>query len=120
MEYLRFALQVIVALGLLNVWLLRAGKSTQYRGKDASSMREEFAAYGLPAWMMLVVGALKVSIAIALLIGISVESLVLPAASLLIFLMIGAFVMHLKVKDPIKKSIPSLVMLVMAVALVLI
>jgi len=54
-------LQVVVALGLLNVWLVRAGKPTSYRGGNAGTMREEFAHYGLPGWAMYVVGTLKVA-----------------------------------------------------------
>ena len=93
MEILRQAMQVIVALGLLNVWLARSGKSTRYRGGDAQSMREEFAAYGLPVAMMYVVGGLKLIIAVALLAGIWLHVLVVPAAAVLILLMIGAFMM---------------------------
>ena len=48
MEYFRIALQLIVAVGILNVWLLRSGRATPFRGGDARSLREEFAAYGLP------------------------------------------------------------------------
>lgn len=119
MEIPRLVLQLIVALGLLNVWLLRAGKATRYRGGEAKSMREEFAAYGLPSWMMAVVGVLKVGIAIALLAGIWLPSLVEPAAWLLVGLMAGAFLMHLKVKDPFEKAVPALLMLGMAVGIAL-
>lgn len=119
METPRLVLQLIVALGLLNVWLLRAGRTTRYRGGEAKSMREEFAAYGLPSWMMAVVGVLKVSIGIALLAGIWLPSLVAPAAWLLVGLMAGAFLMHLKVKDPFEKAVPALLMLGMAVGIAL-
>ena len=119
MELLRQALQVIVALGLLNVWLARAGKQTRFRGGNANSMREEFAAYGLPVLMMYVVGSLKVIISISLIAGIWMPILVAPATSLLILLMVGAFVMHLKVKDPFTKAVPSLLILGMAVAIAL-
>jgi uncharacterized membrane protein YphA (DoxX/SURF4 family) len=117
METLRLTLQLIVAIGLLNVWLLRAGKATPYRGGDAKSMRDEFATYGLPVAMMYVVGGLKILIAIALIAGIWLPALVVPAASLLILLMSGAFAMHLKVKDPMEKAIPSLLMLGMAIGI---
>jgi uncharacterized membrane protein YphA (DoxX/SURF4 family) len=117
MEILGTALQVIIALGLFNVWLIRAGKETPYRGGEAKSISEEFAAYGLPAAMMYVVGGLKILIALAMLIGIWVPVLVIPAAGVLIVLMLGAFAMHLKVKDPIEKSVPALLMLTMAVAI---
>ena len=118
MEIMREVLQVIVALGLLNVWLVRAHKSTPYRGGDAVTIRDEFAAYGLPAFMMYVVGGLKVIIALMMLAGIWLQVFVLPAAAVLILLMIGAFIMHLKVKDPLIKAVPSLLMLSMAIAIV--
>jgi len=118
MEYVSLALQVIVAFGLLNVWLLRSGKKTRYRGGKAKSLREEFAVYGLPPLAMWVVGALKIIVALSLLVGIWLPRLVLPAAALLVVLMVGAFLMHLKVKDPMEKTIPSLVMLAMAIGLV--
>ena len=118
MEILIQALQVIVALGLLNVWLLRTGKSTAYRGGEASSMREELSTYGLPASMMYVVGGLKVIIALAMIAGLWIPALVIPAAVVLIVLMAGAFVMHLKVKDPFKKSIPAILMMDIAILII--
>ncbi|NBW66916.1 DoxX family protein, partial [bacterium] len=48
-------LQVIVGLGLLNVWLIRAASATAYRGGAAKTIKEEFAAYGLPNAAMYVV-----------------------------------------------------------------
>ncbi len=119
MEMIPIALQILVALTLLNVWLLRYGKKTPYRGRGAESMHAEFVAYGLPLWFMWVTGALKIGVAAALLLGIWMPALVKPAALILILLMLGAFVMHLKVKDPFKAAVPALVMLIMAVALAL-
>lgn len=107
-------LQIVVALGLLNVWLLRFNRQTGYRGGDARNMREEFAAYGLPGWFTYVVGFLKVAAALCLLIGIRFHFLVLPAAALIAVLMIGALAMHAKVRDPLKKSLPALSVLVMS------
>ena len=118
-EYFLIALQLIVALGILNVWMLRAGKATPFRGGDAQSLREEFAAYGLPFWFMCVVGVLKVGLALALIAAIWKHSIAQPAAIGLGVLMLGAFVMHLKVKDPIKKALPSIVVLAMCAAIVL-
>ena len=81
-------------------------------------MPEEFAAYGLPVAMMYVVGTLKVLIALALVAGLWVSALVVPAAAVLIVLMIGAFLMHRKVKDPFVKAVPALLMLALAVAII--
>ena len=63
-------LQVIMAGGLINVWLLRFNKHTPFRGGSSKSIIEEFATYGLPAWFSYLVGALKISSAILLIAGI--------------------------------------------------
>lgn len=115
MELLRTILQVVVGLGILNVWLIRANWSTGYRGGEAKNLKEEFATYGLPTAVFYLVGFLKISCAIALLAGIWVPFLVIPGAFGLAVLMAGAFTMHLKVKDPFKKAWPSLAMLAMSV-----
>lgn len=120
MEYVVIALQLIVALGILNVWLLRSGKATAFRGGDAKTLRQEFAAYGLPFWFMCVIGVLKVGLALALLAGIWNHRITQPAAIGMGALMMGAFVMHLKVKDPITKAMPSIVVLAMCAAIALI
>ncbi len=112
-------LQVIVALGLLNVWLLRFNKTTQYRGGNAKNLKEEFKAYGLPDWFVYFIGALKVGSALALLAGVWIPALVLPAAALVVLLMLGALAMHLKVGDPLMKSMPAGLMLVMGVLITL-
>lgn len=118
-EYILIALQLVVALGILNVWLLRAGKATPYRGGGARSLREEFAAYGLPFWFMCVVGVLKVGLAVSLVAAIWIHRLAQPAAIGLGLLMLGAFVMHLKVKDPLKKALPSIAVLAMCAVITL-
>lgn len=110
----KLILQIVVALGLLNVWLLRSGRATDYRGGDATSLKEEFAAYGLPDAMFYLVGALKIGAAIALLIGIWMPVLVQPAAAIVAVLMIGALAMHVKVGDPVMKSVPAFLMLLMS------
>ena len=106
--------QIVVCCGLLNVWLLRFNKATAYRGGKASSMLEEFAAYGLPAWSCYLVGFLKVASAFALLAGLLYPVLILPAASIVAALMAGAIVMHLKVADPFKKSLPAISLLALS------
>jgi len=119
MDYFLIALQLVVALGILNVWMLRSGRATPFRGGTANSLREEFAVYGLPFWFMCVVGVLKVSLAVALIAAIWIQSMAQPAAIGMGVLMLGAFVMHLKVKDPIKKALPSITVLAMCAAIAL-
>jgi len=118
MEYLKIGLQVIAALGILNVWLIRPKKNTAFRGGGATDMKGEFAAYGLPGAAVPVIGTLKVLCALGLLVGIFYAPLVVPSASVLGFLMLGAFLLHLKVKDPFSRSVPSLLVLAMCIAII--
>ena len=106
--------QITVALGLLNVWILRSTSATAYRGGEAQSLKEEFSAYGLPDAAFFIVGALKVGSAVALLVGFWISELVGPAASIIAVLMMGALSMHIKVGDPLKKSMPAFLILVMS------
>ena len=112
-------LQVIMAGGLINVWLLRFNKHTPFRGGSSKSIIEEFATYGLPAWFSYLVGALKISSAILLIAGIWVPQLVLPVSSLVSSLMVGAILMHLKIRDPLIKSLPALLMLIIGLSIIL-
>jgi hypothetical protein len=119
MEWLSLTnlLQIIVGLGLLNVWLLRARASTAYRGGAARTLQEEFAAYGLPGLAFYLVGALKIGAAVVLMAGVWMALPVQAAAGLVAALMIGALAMHLKVGDPLMKSRPAALMLAMSVAI---
>lgn len=107
MKIVSLIIQIVVALGLLNVWLLRFKRPTPYRGGSSRSMPEEFAAYGLPKWLLWTVGALKISCALCLVAGIWVQVLVMPAAAFIALLMLGAMAMHWKVHDPLIKSVPA-------------
>jgi hypothetical protein len=49
-------LQIIIALGLLNVWLVRSNKKSEYRGGSANNIKDEFKAYGLPSWFVYLIG----------------------------------------------------------------
>lgn len=111
-------LQIILALGLINVWLVRFHKPTKYRGSGAANMKEEFRAYGLPVWFMYMIGTAKMVIAALLIIGLWIPAVVVPAAAVLAVLMIGAVSMHIKVRDAFIRTVPALAMLVVAIAVV--
>lgn len=106
-------LQVFVALGIYNVWIVRARKATAFRGGDAETIGEEFKNYGLPSVFVPIVGGLKLLAATCLIAGIWFPELVKPSAGLIAFLMLGAVAMHIKVKDPIFKALPAAGMLVL-------
>ncbi len=120
MTTLTFILNLVIAFTLLNVWLIRRNKQTIYRGGDATSMSEEFSTYGLPKWFMYAVGSLKVIIAFLLIIGIWISKLNMYSYILLALLMLGAIIMHLKVKDKIIKSVPALSLLTLLLLLIII
>jgi uncharacterized membrane protein YphA (DoxX/SURF4 family) len=119
MTYIEIIVQVTIALGIYNVWLLRFGKATSWRGGTAQNMKEEFAAYGLPPTGMYVVGFFKLTFATMLLIGIALPSFVPPAALGMTLLMVGAIVMHVKVSDPLKRSLPAAMMLGLSLVVLL-
>ncbi len=100
--------QIGSALWILNVWFNRFDKDTGYRGGDATNMREEFEEYGLSERTMYAVGAAKVSLASMMLVGLFVPKIARPASAGLAALMLGAIGMHVKVKDPLKRSIPAI------------
>jgi len=114
MKIVSLIFQVVIALGLINVWVVRFNKKTPFRGGTAQTMREEFASYGLPQWAMWGVGGIKLSCAMCLLAGIWLPILVTPASAIIALLMVGAIVMHFKVRDPMLKSLPAGIMLALS------
>lgn len=119
MDYITIFLQLFVALGLLNVWLIRCNKKTAYRGSNAYSLKDEFTAYGLPLWSFYVIGFIKITLALLLLLGLWIPFLVFPSALVISLIMIGALFMHIKVKDPVKKLLPALIMLFCSIGICL-
>ena len=87
LEGLASILQVIVGLGLLNVWLIRARSATSYRGGDAQNLKSEFATYGLPSAAFYIVGGLKILAGVLLLVGFAYQPVVAPAAAVVAVLM---------------------------------
>jgi uncharacterized membrane protein YphA (DoxX/SURF4 family) len=113
-------IQIIIALGIFNVWIIRYSKPSSWRGGTAKSMKEEFKVYGLPGWTMTVVGFLKLFFALLLIVGIWYPLVVRPAAFGIAILMLGAILMHIKVKDPLKRSLPAFTMLLLSLIVALV
>ncbi len=114
MSFLITAIQLVVAAGLINVWIFRNSMATNYRGGDAKNLKEEFAEYGLPAWMYYLIGFLKLLSATLLVVSVWLPQLLFYTSVLVFGLMSGAVLMHLKVKDPFKKYLPATLMLLMS------
>jgi len=103
-------LSAIVGLTVINVWLFRSGKSTSYRGGNASNLMEEFEVYGLGDYFM-TIGIIKVSLAVLLLLSIYFNKLRLISSLGIGIMMLVAVYMHLSVGDELIKSMPASVML---------
>ncbi|BDD05197.1 DoxX family protein [Aureibacter tunicatorum] len=117
MKTLFIIIQLLVAFGIFNVWLIRFNHSSEWRGSNARNMKEEFEAYGLPVWFLGFIGFLKLLCASLLVLGLWFPEFVRPAAYGLVLLMMGAISMHFRVKDPMRKSYPAIAMLGMSLFL---
>lgn len=114
METIIILLKFIVGLSIINVWLFRSSKSTVWRGGDAASLKAEFENYGLSENVMKVVGTVKVVLSVLLILSVWFPIFQPYAAYGIAVLMIGAIGMHLKINDPIKKSFPAFLFLVLS------
>ncbi|MDC0378459.1 MAG: DoxX family protein [Flavobacteriaceae bacterium] len=119
MEYAKPIIQLILALGIYNVWIINYTKGSKYRGGNSTNMSEEFQAYGFRSWFMKIVGFSKLTLATLLIAGIWFPYLVEPSAFLIGTLMVGALFAHLKINDPFVKSIPALIMLILCSTLII-
>ena len=119
MEYAKPIIQLILALGIYNVWIINYTKGSKYRGGNSTNMSEEFQAYGFRSWFMKIVGFSKLTLATLLIAGIWFPYLVEPSAFLIGTLMVGALFAHLKINEPFVKSIPALIMLILCSTLII-
>ena len=110
MKVLSKILSVVVGLTVINVWLFRSNRSTSYRGGDANSLLEEFQVYGLEDYF-LIIGIVKVSLAIMLLLSLYFKKLSFFASLGIGIMMLVAVYMLVNVGDELIKSMPASVML---------
>ena len=106
-EYIIIALKLIVGLSILKVWLIQPNKPSKWRGGDATTITEEFSVYGLSKTFYYIVFAVKVGLAILLLVSIKYDIFSLYSSIGLAALLGGSIAMHLKVKDALFKSFPA-------------
>jgi len=109
MNHLTIALQALVATSIFFVWVVRYANIVQ-----------EFKQYGLPDWLRDLVGILKMTCALLLLIGIEQRPFALAGGMVIAVLMGAAFVTHLPMKNPVFKMLPSLSLLLFSVIIALI
>jgi len=111
--------QIIIALSVLRVWTMNFNKPSRWRGGGSKNMKEEFIAYGLPSWIMYLVGSLKVAFSIGLIAGLWIPEVVVFSASGIAIMTFFAIIMHAKIKDPLSKSIPAITFLALSVLIIL-
>ena len=99
-------LSVFVGLTIINVWLFRANKSTSFRGGNATNLLEEFTVYGLEDYF-LIIGVVKVSLAIVLILSLYYSKLRLFASLGIAIMMLVAVYMHMSVGDELIKYLPA-------------
>jgi len=99
-------LSVFVGLTIINVWLFRASRSTSFRGGNATNLLEEFTVYGLEDYF-LIIGIIKVSLAIVLILSLYFSKLRLFASLGIAIMMLVAVYMHISVGDELIKSLPA-------------
>jgi len=113
-DTLVMTLQIVIAVVIFAVWIFRPNLDTNYRAGNAKNIVEEFAVYGLPKWSVYVVGATKLTLALALIVGIWYTQLAQYAVMGMGILMVGALICHLKTRDdPLSRAAPASIMLVM-------
>lgn len=112
-------LVLTVSLTVLSVWTFRMNRSSAFRGGDASTMLEEFQAYGLSKDTMIIVGVVKVIAALALLLGLRFKNLIAPAAMVMAGFMVAAIYFHLSISDPVLPTAPSTLMLLSCITILI-
>jgi uncharacterized membrane protein YphA (DoxX/SURF4 family) len=103
MNDLPILLQALVAASIFFVWVVRY-----------DNIVAEFKQYDLPPWLRDLVGILKLTFALLLLVGIQRASVAVIGGLGIAGLMACAFVIHLRVKNPVFKMLPSLALMALS------
>ena len=106
MHSLTISLQALVTASIFFVWVVRYDNIIQ-----------EFKQYGLPDWLRDLVGILKMTFSLLLLIGIERKPLAVAGGAGIAVLMGCAFIMHLRIKNPWFKMLPCLTLLLLSAAI---
>jgi len=102
MEKILILSQLIVAISVIIVWVFRR-----------ENIIVEFEQYGISDIIRNIVGALKISLATILILGIWYNEFLILSSLGMAFLMICAQYFHVKVRNPFNKFIPSLFLLIL-------
>lgn len=105
-QSLTISLQALVAASVFFVWVVRY-----------QNIIEEFKHYRLPEWLRDLVGILKITFSLMLLIGIERPLFAMMGGLGIALLMGAAFITHLRVRNRGLKMLPSLTLLVLSVVI---
>ena len=92
------SLKIITTVSVFFVWFVR------YK-----NIKKEFHKYGYPRWFRDLVGILKISFSI--MIHSSVNAIVIIGSLGISILMVGAFFTHMRINNPFREYIASIIML---------
>lgn len=106
MRNVAIVLQALVAASIFFVWAVRY-----------ANIVEEFRQYGLPTWLRDLVGIVKTTCAVLLLVGISRPDMAVLGALGIAALMLAAVATHLRVKNPVGRMLPALTLLLLCLAI---
>jgi len=106
-------LTIIFQLFLISVFLLTA--STMLAG--AKMQVEAFRHLGLPRWFRIVTALVQLTGALGLLIGFRFHGLAAWAGIWLGITMLVGFLLHIRVRDPIGKSMPAFILAIVAIGI---
>jgi hypothetical protein len=102
MENVSLLAQLIVSASIIIVWVFRH-----------DNIVVEFKQYGLSDLVRNMVGGSKIALATILALDVWYEVPVVPASLLMALLMICAQAFHVKVRNPLKKYVPSALLLLL-------
>ena len=104
MNILAIFLESLVSASIFFVWVVRY-----------DNIVSEFKQFGYPDWLRDLVGILKLTLSVLLLIGITDNRFAVAGGIGIALLMIAAFVTHIRVKNPLHKMMPSLTLMVLSI-----
>lgn len=103
MENISILAQLVVSVSIIIVWVFRY-----------DNIVVEFKQYGISDLVRNIVGASKIALSTILALGVWYEVPLVTAALLIAFLMVCAQACHVKVKNPLKKYVPSALLLLLS------
>jgi len=103
MEHISLIFQIALAISVYYVWIFRY-----------HNVLSEFSQFGYSDLFRNFVGAAKISLSALLIMGVFYDGVTLFAALGMAIFMLGAQVTHLRVKNPLKQRMPSLILLLIS------